>query len=230
MFKDVIDPKVNVRIIARERGKKVPSMCREGHNIWVNQGRQYLAEVISPSDGTFTAHYNDSVVRVVRYMGLGIGGDSQQVTDIAGTYPTLEAHYPGQNVYDDNTITVSYLERPVKVSGTAGVGASAGVWMNSVTAPPPFTGSPVTNVEFGALFNNNDLHLAGAYPSVPVSEVGLFLSSESASRTSEEVYDYLTGPAHINTSTRHQLIAYNTFDTITKTVSVALEVHWEIMF
>jgi len=58
----------------------------------------------------------------------------------------------------------------------------------------------------------------------------LFLSSESASRTSEEVYDYLTGPAHINTSTRHQLIAYNTFDTITKTVSVALEVHWEIMF
>jgi len=230
MFKDIIDPKVNVRIIARDRGKKVPSMCREGHNIWVNQGRQYLAEVISPSDGTFTEHFNDSTVRVVRYMGLGIGGDSQLVADIAGTYPTLEAHYKGQNTYSDGELTTSYLERPVKVSGTAGVGASAGVWMNSVTAPPPFIGSPITKVEFSALFNNNDLHLAGAYPSVPVSEIGLFLASESASRTSEEVYDYLTGPAYINTSTRQKLIAYNTFDTIVKTVSVALEVHWEIQF
>jgi hypothetical protein len=230
MFKDAIDPKVNVRIVARERGKRVPQLCREGHNIWVNQGRQYLAEVISPLDGSFDAHYNDSTVRVVRYMGLGIGGDSQLVTDIPGTYPTLDTHYPGQNTFDDATVTVPYLERPVKVSGTAGVGTSAGVWMNSVTAPPTFSGSPITKVEFSALFDNSDLHLSGAYPAVPVSEIGLFLASESASRTSEEVYDYITGPAYINTSTRQKLIAYNTFDTITKTASVALEVHWEIEF
>lgn len=226
MFKDLIDAKVNVRITARERGKRVPQLCREGHNIWVNQGRQYLAEVISPLNGSFAAHYNDSPVRFVRYMGLGIGGDSQTATIPAA----FDTDYPGQNIYDDETITVAYLERPVKVSGTAGVGSSAGVWMNSVTAPPTFSGSPVTKVEFDTLFDTADLHLSGAYPSVPVSEIGLFLSSEEPSRTSEEVYDYLTAPAYINASTRQKLIAYNTFDTITKTVSVALEVHWEISF
>jgi hypothetical protein len=230
MFKDSIDPKVNVRIIARERGKKVPSLCREGHNIWVNQGRQYLAEVISPLNGSFAAHYNDSPVRFVRYMGLGIGGDSQ-VLDLSVTYPTLDTDYPGQEVFSDEDITVTQLERPVKVSGVAGVGSSAGVWMNSVTAPPAvFTGTPVTGVEFDALFDNADLNLAGAYPSVPVTEIGLFLSSEEPSRTSEEVYDYLTAPAYINDTTRQKLVAYNTFDAITKTVSVALEVHWQIQF
>lgn len=229
MFKDILEVKANVRIIARERGKKVPRLCRQSHNIWVNFGRQYLAEVISPSDGTFSAHYNDSTARVVRYMGLGIGGD-RQLIDIASLYPTFDTDYPGQNLYDDETLTRSYLERPVKVSGTAGVGASPGVWMNSVTAPPTFSGSPVTNVEFDALFGNTDLHLSGAYPSVPVSEIGLFLANEQASRTSEEVYDYLSSPSYINTSTRQKLIAYNTFDTITKTSSVSLEVHWEIQF
>ncbi len=226
MFKDIIDAKVNVRIIARERGKRVPQLCREGHNIWVNQGRQYLAEVISPLNGSFAAHDNDAPVRVVQYMGLGIGGDSQLATPDAA----LTADYPGQSTYSDELLTIPYLERAVKVSGTAGVGASAGVWMNEVAAPPPYTGSPVTKVTFTSLFSTADLQLSGAYPAVPVSEIGLFLSSESASRTSEEVYDYITGPAYINTSTRQKLIAYNTFDTITKTVSVALEVHWEIQF
>jgi hypothetical protein len=100
--------------------------------------------------------------------------------------------------------------------------------MNSVTAPPDVSG--VTKVEFAALFDTGDLNLSGSYPSVPVSEIGLFLSSETASRTSEEVYDYLSGPAYINASTRQRLIAYNTYDAITKTASVALEVHWEIAF
>lgn len=227
MFKDLIEVSVNVRIIARERGKIVAR--REGHNIWVNQGRQYLAEVISPLSSAFTAHYNDAPVRVVQYMGLGIGGDSQ-LLNIAGAYPTLDAHYPGQNLYDDETITVPYLERPVKVSGVAGTGSSAGVWLNQVAAPPVFTGSPVTKVEFEALFDNADLQLGGSYPSVPISEIGLYLSNESASRTSEEVYDYLNPPDYINASTRQKLIAYNTFDTISKTVSVALELHWEIQF
>jgi len=225
MFRDVIEVKNNVHIVARERGKKVKSLCREGHNVWVNFGRQYLAEVISPVVG-FSAHYNDSPIRVIRYMGFGIGGDSQ-LLDIAGTYPTLDTHYPGQNTFDDSLLTIATLERPVKVTGTAGVGTSPGVWMNSVTAPPDLSG--VTKVQFDCLFTYTDIQLAGAYPSVPLSEVGLFLSNEQASRQSNEVYDYGTPPAYIN-STRQKLVAYNTFDTINKTVSVALEVYWEIQF
>lgn len=224
MFVDIIEAKVNVRIVARERGKIVAR--RDSHNIWVNFGREYLAKTISPLDGTYTTPVNNAVVR---YIGLGIGGDAQTL-DIAGTFPTLDTHYPGQNIFDDTVISTATLERPVKVTGTAGVGASAGVWMSSVTAPPTFGGTPISKVEFDTLFTNSDINLGGSYPSVPLSEVGLFLSSEVASRTSEEVYDYGTPPAYINSSTRQKLLAYNTFDPISKTVSVSLEIHWEIQF
>ena len=226
MFKDFLDAKVNVKITARERGKRVPQLCREGHNVWVNQGRQYLAEVIAPLNSSFDAHYNEAIVQ---YMGLGVGGDAQLAATVS-TYSGMDTDYPGQNIYSDEIVTTTCLERPVKVSGTAGVGSSAGVWLNEVAAPPAFTGSPVTKVEFETLFDASDLHLSGAYPSVPLAEVGLFLSSEEPSRTSEEVYDYITAPAYINASTRQKLIAYNTFETIAKTPSVALEIHWEISF
>lgn len=230
MFIDIVEAKTNIRIIARDdRGKKVPSMCREEHNVWVNIGRQYLAEVISPLDGAFAAHYNDSPVRVVQYMALGIGGDSQ-LMDVAGTYPTLDADYPGQNLYDDTVITTNYLERPIKITGTAGAGSAPGMWMNNVTAPPTFSGSPITKVEYDTLFDYTDCQLGGSYPSMPLSEAALMLSSEVASRLSSEVYSYASPPDYINTSTRQKLLAYNTFDTISKTVSVALEIHWEIQF
>lgn len=224
MFRDIVEASVNVRIVARERGKIVAR--REGHNIWVNFGREYLAKRISPSDGTYTTAVNDSVIR---YIGFGIGGDAQTI-DISTVYPTLDTHYPGQNIFDDTVLTTDTLERPVKVTGTAGVGTSAGVWMSSVTAPPTFNGSPITAVEFDALFSVTDFHLGGSYPSVPLSEVALFLASETASRTSEEVYDYGSAPDYINTSTRQKLLAYNTFDPISKTASVSFEIHWEIQF
>jgi hypothetical protein len=229
MFKDAIEVISNLKIIGRVSGKKVPSLCREGHNIWVNLGRQFLPEVISPLDGSFNAHYNDSPVRVVRYMGVGIGGEAQTAT-ITGD---LATHYPGQNTYDDEdlgSLSLAYLERPVKVTGTAGVGTAPGVWMNNVAAPPTFSGTPIHKVEFEALFLETDLHLSGAYPSVPLSEVALMLSDQVASRTSEEVYDYVTPPAYINTGTRQRCVAYHDFTTLTKTASVTLEIHWELQF
>lgn len=223
LFKEKIRFKSNVFIIARERGKKVPALCRDSHNVWVNLGREYLADVISPLGG-FTGHVNDYFVR---YIALGIGGDSQRVI-IASLYPTLDAHYPGQNIFSDLVTTVPYLERPVKVTGTAGTGAAPGVWMNDVAAPPS---KPIaTTVEFSSLFSVTDLHLGGAYPAVPLSEVGLMLSGESASRLSNEVYDYGSAPDYINTATRQKLVAYNTFDTLIKTPSVSLEIRWQIQF
>jgi hypothetical protein len=222
-FKEGIQLKSNVFIIARERGKKVPGLCRDSHNVWVNLGREYLADVISPLAG-FTGHVNDYFVR---FMALGIGGDSQRV-DIATLYPTLDSHYPGQNIFDDTLITVAYLERPVKVTGTAGTGAAAGVWMSDVSAPP--TKPVATTVEFDVLFSESDLHLSGSYPAVPLSEIGLMLSNETASRPSNEVYDYGSPPDYINAATRQQVVAYNTFETLIKTSSVSLELHWQIQF
>ncbi len=224
MFFDLVEAKVNVRLVARERGKIVAR--REGHNVWVNFGREYLAKTISPADGAFLVAYNPSFVR---YIGLGIGGDSQMAS-LDAVYPTLASHYPGQNTFDDTALTTNMLERPVKVTGTAGVGSSPGVWMSSVTAPPTFGGSPITKVTFDTLFGNTDFNLGGSYPSIPLSEIGLFLASEVASRTSQEVYDYGDPPGYLNSSTRQKLLAYNTFDPISKTVSVSFEIFWEIQF
>lgn len=221
----IYQAKANVFITARERGKKVPAQCRASHNIWVNIGREYLAQVISPLAG-FTGHVNDNVVR---YIGFGIGGESQAV-DVAATYPTLDSHYPGQETFSDTVLTTPYLERPVKVTGTAGTGSSPGVWMSDVTAPPTISGTPAATVDFEALFSVTDLHLSGAYPAIPLSEIGLMLTNEIASLNSDEVYDYGSGPGFINTATRPKLIAYNTFEPITKTTSVSLEIHWQIQF
>ena len=237
MFRDLIDVKVNVRIEARDdRGKRVKSMCRQGHNIWTNLGRQYLAEVVSPTSGG--AHYNDSPVRVIRYMAAGIGGDSQ-MSNVDLTFPTLAAHYPGQNIFDDTSLLIQTLERPVKITGAAGDGLAPGVWLGAVVAPPTFGPPPdpgpppvvypITKVEFSHLFGYTDINLGGAYPSVPLSEMALVLSNETPDLLSEEVYDYLDTPACI-ASTRQKLVAYNTFDPISKTMSVALEVFWELQF
>lgn len=233
LFKEEIEAKNNVRIVARdERGKKVKSQCREGHNIWVNFGRQYLAEVISPVTG-FTAHFNDAPLRVVRYMGLGIGGISQMNNLSSPMYAPLVAAYPGQNIYDDTLLTTQWLERPVKVTGdnpSPPGGTDNGVWMSSVTAPPTFSGSPITKVLFDTLFTYTDINLGGYFPTVPISEIGLMLSNELPTRLSNQVYWYSHSPDYIQTSTRQKLVAYNTFDTINKTVSVALEIYWEIQF
>lgn len=223
--REVIATKNNVRIIARERGKLVRSLCRETHNVWVNIGREYLAKVISPLAG-FAGHVNDSVVK---YMGVGIGGD-QQTANIPVDFPVLEDHYPGQNLYDDTLLTTSYLERPVKITGTSGKTGTSGVWLNQVSAPPTFLGTPITRVEFETLFGYTDINLSGAYPSVPLSEASLVLSNETATRLWEDVYDVGNAPSYINTATRQRLVAYNTFDTLSKTVAISLELHWELSF
>lgn len=228
MLKDIIEAKINVQIIARERGKIVDR--REGHNIWVNNGRQYLAEVIAPLDGTFAKHYGEaSVIRVVKYMGLGIGGSSQGFNLADPSYATLIDHYPGLNTYTDTVLTTNYLERPVKISGTPGKVGTSGVWLSQVTAPPTYPVPPITKVEFKTFISETDINFPGStYPIVPLSEIGLFLSDQSSTLDSEQVYDYAVSP-YINPN-RQKLIAYNTFASIAKTISIALEFHWEISF
>lgn len=228
-FLEKIEAKANVHIVARERGKRVPSLCREGHNTWVNFGRQYLAEVISPLDSSFAQHYAEgSAVRVVRYQSVGIGGE-EQVVNVASLYPTLNAHYPGQNTYSDSNVAINYLERPVKVTGVPGTANDPGVWGRSVSAPPTFAGTPVTRVDFVAFFSETDLHLSGNYPAVPLSECGLMLSNVQISLNSNQVYNYGSPPAYIGAS-RQYVVAYNAFATLVKTAAVTLEIHWEISF
>ena len=240
LFKEDVIIKANVHIVARERGKKVIGSCRDSHNIFVNLGRQYITEVISPQDASFNSHQSDLAnVRVVRSIGMGIGSTEQTIL-VDTVYPTFAVDYPGGATFTDTPASLAlapaYLERPVKVTGTAGPGVNPGVWMKDVAVPPAYTTTPVHSVTYTTLFSTTDFQLGGAYPAVPLSEVGLFLSDQDPSITgalnSDDVYDYAghaEPPAGVySETTRPKLIAYNGFAPITKTASIDLQVSWEL--
>lgn len=208
--KDDIEVRSNLFLTARERGKIVAR--REGHNIWLNLGREYLAQLIAYASFTpLTPERNDRV----RYMGLGIGGSRQIAPGVANASPLGGASppndYAGTNSQTDEDPTVTRLERPVRVSGsnTPYPGLAGDAWLGQVQAPA--THPTATQVTFIRLFTQLDVSY-GTYLSVPLSEVMLFTSAANPN-----VYN--------NTG-----IAYDTFDTLSKTLAFELEVAWTVRF
>lgn len=202
---DVIEVKSNLIITARERGKIVAR--REGHNIWLNLGREFLAQLIAfQSFGPDTPVRNDRI----KYMGLGIGGTRQLALAAANSSP-ISPPYTGNNAQDDITPTVTTLERPVRVSGseTAYPGIAGDVWVGQVAAPPDLSGG--TEVVFNRVFTQEEVSY-GSFLSVPLSEVGMLTSAADP-----ENY-------------QNTLVAYDTFDTISKTSAINLEFKWTIRF
>ena len=111
-IKETVKVRNNLRITARERGKIAAR--REGHNIWLDLGREYLASLIAlASYSPDTPERNDRV----KYMGFGIGGTRQVAPGVANTAPLVVA-YPGTNAQTDTDPLVTTLERPVRVSGS----------------------------------------------------------------------------------------------------------------
>lgn len=204
-FVDVIEVKQNLSIVARERGKIMER--RDGHNIWLNLGREYLASLISyASYSPLTTERDDRV----RYMGFGIGGTRQVAPSIANNAP-ISPPYVGTNLQTDANATVTVLERPVRISGSSSAypGLAGDAWLGQVQAPPVHT--TATQVTFTRLFTQNEI----SYPpflSVPLSEIGLFTNAANPE-------NYL-----------NQMIAYDTFDTISKTTAFEIEVDWTIRF
>jgi len=235
MFTDRIQAKSNMFITAYERGKRVPSMCRESHNIWVNLGRWYLPRVISPSAILSGDVTGPVCPNWVQYFTFGIGGNKQTV-NISSFYPTLDQVYPGGNTYDKGTHETLYLERPVMVSGTPDnppSHTSMGVWGQQLDIIPPAFPAQLNGissvVEFQVTLQQTDLHLGGAYPAIPISEVGMVLSDQVMSQVTGAVYDYST-PPYIGDANRQRIIAYNNFAPITKTPTVSLEFRWDLEF
>jgi hypothetical protein len=202
---DDIEVKQNLHLIMRERGKIVAR--RDGHNIWLNLGREYLAQLIAyTSMAGPTAERDDRI----RYMGLGIGGSRQLALGIANSAP-LAAPYAGTNAQTDSEAAVISLERPVRLSGgtTAYPGAGADVWLGQIQAPAIH---PVaTQTTFSRIFTTTEINYS-PFLTVPLSEIMLF-----------------TGSANINVY-NNQGVAYDTFDTISKTAAFELEVNWTIRF
>ncbi len=72
--KSVIEVEGWVKILMRERGKIVPHSHREGHNIWTNIGREYLAMLMSLQTAPTTSYRNDRVA----YIGVGTGSQIEE--------------------------------------------------------------------------------------------------------------------------------------------------------
>lgn len=207
-FLATVEVRNNLKLTVRERGKLVT--CREGHNIWVDLGREYLASLLAlVSYGPDTPERNDRI----KYMGFGIGGTRQVAPSIANA-PPMSVAYPGTNAQTDLDPTVTTLERPVRISGsTTGPTdpyAAGDVWLGTVQAPAIH--STPHEVTFRRIFTQTEISYA-TFTSVPLSEVGLFTSAAVP----------IGQP--FNT-----LVAYDTFDTISKTGAFEIEVEWTVRF
>ncbi len=205
MFQEKVEVKQNLRLTLRERGKIVDR--REGHNIWLNLGREYLAQLIAYSSfSPLTGERNDRI----RYMGLGIGGTRQTALGVANASPYVDS-YPGTNLNTDSDLGVAQLERPVRISGSTSAypGLADDTWLAQVQAPVVH---PVaTQTTFTRVFTATDLSYGG-FLSVPLSEIMLFTNAADP-----HVYN---NPG----------IAYDTFDTLSKTNAFELEVNWTVRF
>jgi hypothetical protein len=202
---DRVEVKNNLHLRLYERGKLVKRVS--GHNIWLNLGREYLASLLAYSSFTpVTPERNDRI----RYMGVGIGGTRQLALPTANSAP-LSTAYPGSNAQTDTDPTVTILERPVRISGgsTTYPGAGGDVWIGQIVAPATHT--VATSVTFSRLFSETDISYA-PFLTVPMSEIMLFTNAASPS-----VYN--------NTG-----VAYDTFDTISKTNAFQLQVDWTVNF
>ena len=132
---DEIEVKQNLSLTMRERGKLVDR--RVGHNIWLNLGREYLAQLISYSSFSPDVPERDDRVK---YMGLGIGG-TRQLAPATANNPPVSPPYTGVNSQTDLDPTITTIERPVRVSGgsSAYPDVSGDAWLGRIQAPP--TGS-----------------------------------------------------------------------------------------
>lgn len=220
-----MEPHVNVEIRVFRHGKL--DEVRKGHNVWVERGRQYLAEQVSlTSFGPDVPERDDHL----RYLGVGIGG---QFSDASANVPPLSTGYPGGsdpfgtsgNEYREDFPVImsggsyqpiSTLERPVRISGgsTPYPGAGGDVWL--VDTPNFFVTHPTTTeLAVHARIDGTAGDVAYApFTDVPLTEAGLF-----------------TDEAGVGINTDFSpLVAYITFGTIFINSSVVLEFIWSVKF
>jgi len=203
----------NVRLrLKDEKGRVVEE--RESHNIFLDYGRDWLAQLCS-LDAGYLPFRSDRV----RYMAFGIGGTSQLVPSntIRVTYPGYPDQWvagsggAGDPVQTDTDPTITALEWPVEVT--------SGIYYDDVSAPATFPGTGI--VRFTGVLGINEVSF-GTYTSVPLSEIGLF---------TEGVPDLAQPPIVAGTLPAEKfMVAYNTFDTLSKTTAFVLQADWELRY
>jgi hypothetical protein len=216
-----IESNVFIKKIRKSTGKVEET--RDSHNIFVDYGRDWIAhlialETITPSEAAFRED-------VIRYMAVGIGGTSQLVdhTTIEGTHSEWDGYAQDWNggaatapTHADTDPTVDALEWPVQVT--------SGIYYDDISAPATFPSTGV--VRFTTVLGVNEVSF-GAFASVPLSEVGLFTQ-----RITTQTGALATPPVNYvgEVTTDKAMVAYNTFDTLSKTPSFVLQFDWELRF
>lgn len=85
--RSVVEVKGWVSCLLRERGKIVPGSRREGHNIWTNTGREFLAMLMTYQPNGSTAYRSDRIA----YMGVGIGLQTEDASVVGLREPVSYA-------------------------------------------------------------------------------------------------------------------------------------------
>jgi len=211
--KDSVAPSSNVYITIRNRQGLIVGR-RESHNIFVNQGRQWLRNHMAAT--TFagipvTANQNvcdgdpignADALSVVgktfkpRYIGIGVKGALQTVLPAGSQTENAE---------------ISALELPVKTAN--------GQWLKEVLPHDNLASvqqfPTAYSVRFRAIFGYNEISFANQPTygtNVPISEVALYTSE--AGQNDEP--------------TNTGLIAYNIFAPVSKTPNFVLEIAWDL--
>lgn len=185
----------NLFITVRERGKLVTR--REGHNIFLDFGREWLSKLVAYS--SFDPDVPEADERI-RYVGFGIGGTRQTSGEFADSAPLNEYGPVGSFNQTDTDPTVLRIERPVRVSPD--------VWLGQVQ---PVVHQTPTSATFSRTITSSEISYP-PYLSVPLSEIGMFLSNAN--------------PAFF----ANNIVAYDTFDTISKTSAFDFDVIWTLRF
>lgn len=209
------NPSVNVRLTARKHGKLIPGLSRESHNVFVNGGRAWLARMLGASDYSAnppTAHLTSKIM----YMGFGCGGALQTDPLFANTQTEV--------------VTVDALQDPVPFSKTGAVRTYLKTVENQTLSSTHFPSDYRTRfiaevAETEITFALNETRTSGVVvgTSVPVSEIGLYLS------TAYPIYSHVGGnPGEADPAGANALVAYNIFDPIPLSPGVVIRAEWEL--
>jgi hypothetical protein len=179
--------KPNVFITARDRGKI--SYRWEGHNVWVERGRQYLAQMLSLSS------HNPDVPVIpssrLKHIQYGIGGVTQELGSIPANVNTAYPVGEDPQATDGHSYNhlfpidplITTLERPVRISGGTNpydTAPNTDVWLTGTAAPKFLVTVSSSSVSLRYFVSGSSGDIAYApFTNVPITEAGLTLSGEA---------------------------------------------------
>jgi hypothetical protein len=213
----------------------------EGHNIWLPTGREYISRMLGYANTTLNVPF---ISERIHYLGFGIGGDKQSQLGISGA-PPLSVDYPAGS--DPNATTgqeqrieypldppISTLERPVRISGGTnpyGTAAPTDLWLKDIVGGTllemNMTGR--VNAVFRTVIDTGagDM-LYGPYVQMPLSEVGLFLSTSDENDPFNVVVPPPPPPLIPQDTRIGTMVAYHAFDTILIVPGATYEFVWKV--